>query len=177
MVAPNEKLAQSLTVLHNRQIENRHIFRSAEFSREDRERLVRHGWLVNPIVKGWLMASEPRRPGTRFDALALCRVLGVLRPDTVHASFWFDQWHLSPDLSLTLHAEKLNGAAPSHRTCCRCAKPSDRLCRLRHRCSISEVLGRLAPDDLCFKDGLRLFTADAALVARARARFFREPPR
>ena len=170
MVAPNEKLAQSLTVLHNRQIENRHIFRSAEFSREDRERLVRHGWL-QPVIKGWLMASSPD--------------VGEHDSTPWHAVFWEfcvrycmhrfgDRWHLSPELSLALHAE--NTVVP-HQVVVHAKDGGNNRIVLPFETSLFGLRSpRIpAPEDLCVKHGVRLFKVEAALL-RVPARFFRSHP-
>ena len=73
MVSPNQKLADALAVLSGLQGQGRHIFRSSQFPREHRQRLLRNGYL-RPVIKGWLMLSRP-------DALP---------EDTTawHASFW-----------------------------------------------------------------------------------------
>ena len=101
MVSPNEKLANSLSLLSELQEEGRHIYRSGQFPRVHRERLVRNGYL-RPVMRGWLMLSHPN----------------AIPQDTTtwYASFWEfcalysshrfgNRWHLSPELSLRLHAE------------------------------------------------------------------------
>ncbi len=45
MATPSEKLASSLEVLQRLQKGGRRVFRSAEFTRVHRERLLRHGFL------------------------------------------------------------------------------------------------------------------------------------
>lgn len=98
MTQPNEKLAVSLERLRELQEDVRRIFRSDDFSREQREILLETGWL-HQVIKGWLMSASPDAdPG-----------------DTTpwYASFWEfcarycthrfgDQWHLSPRHSLLL---------------------------------------------------------------------------
>ena len=170
MVAPNEKLAQSLMSLRRLQEDGRGVYRSEEFSRADRERLVRHGWLM-PIVKGWLMASEP----------------SVRKHDSTpwHTAFWEfcsrycghrfgSQWHLSPDLSLTLHAE--NSTVP-RQVVVRAADAGNHRIDLPFETSLFNLKSSRTPalDDLCLKDGLRLFTVEAALL-RVSERFFRDHP-
>lgn len=170
MVAPNQKLAHSLTSLRRLQEDGWGVYRSAKFSREDRERLVRHGWLV-PIVKGWLMASEP----------------SVRDHDSTpwHAAFWEfcsrycahrfgSRWHLSPDLSLTLHAE--NSTVP-RQVIVRAADAGNHRIDLPFETSLFNLKSprEPAPDDLCLKDGLRLFTVEAALL-RVPKRFFQDHP-
>ena len=170
MVAPNEKLAHSLTSLRRLQEGGRGVYRSTEFSREDRERLVRHGWLM-PIVKGWLMASEPS--DREHDSTPW------------HTAFWefcsrycthrFDsQWHLSPNLSLTLHAE--NSTVP-RQVVVHAPNARNHRIDLPFQTSLFNLKSPRtpAPDDLCVKDGLRLFTMEAALL-RVPKRFFQDHP-
>ena len=170
MVAPNEKLAQSLTSLRRLQEGGRGVYRSADFSREDRERLVRHGWLM-PIVKGWLMASEP----------------GVRKHDSTpwHAAFWEfcsrycahrfgSRWHLSPELSLMLHAEK---STVPHQVIVHAAEAGNHRIDLPFETSLFNLKSSRAPapDDLCIKDDLHLFTVEAALL-RVPERFYQDHP-
>jgi hypothetical protein len=101
MPKPNEKLAESLTVLKQLQKGGRRVFRSQELSRTHRERLLSNGFLRN-VMKGWVMSSSPSARA------------GDSTP--WYASFWEfcarycddrfgDVWHLSPEQSLLLHAE------------------------------------------------------------------------
>lgn len=98
MTQPNEKLAASLERLRELQEDGRRIFRSDDFSREQREILLETGWL-HQVIKGWLMSASPETDPA----------------DTTpwFASFWEfcarycthrfdDQWHLSPRHSLLL---------------------------------------------------------------------------
>ncbi len=99
---PTNKLSTSLAALKERQVGGARIFRSAEFKRVDRTRLIKHGFLQE-VMKGWLVSASPE----------------TTEGDTTpwFASFWefcwrycnhrFDQeWHLSPQQSLALYAEK-----------------------------------------------------------------------
>lgn len=101
MATPSEKLASSLEVLQGLQRGGRRVFRSSDFTRVHRERLLKHSFLQQ-VIKGWLISSGPDTgPG-----------------DTTpwYASFWEfcarycesrfgKQWHLSPELSILIHAE------------------------------------------------------------------------
>ena len=101
MATPNEKLAASLSVLQQLQKDGRRVFQSSELSRVHRDRLLKHGFLL-AVMKGWLISSSP----------------GAQAGDSTpwFASFWefcarycnerFEEdWHLSPEQSLLLHAE------------------------------------------------------------------------
>ena len=93
MAAPNEKLAESLDVLKALQEGGHRVFRSDDFSRVHRERLVENGFLQD-VMKGWLISSSP----------------GARQGDSSpwYASFWEfcarycrerfgDEWYLSPE--------------------------------------------------------------------------------
>ena len=170
MVSPNEKLAASLTILQDQQGMDRHVFRSEEFDREHRERLVRNGFL-RPIIQGWLMLSDPATPPN----------------DTTpwYASFWefcarygahrfTDQWHLSSEQSLLLHAE--NTAVPKQ-VIMHATQGANNRIELPFGTSFFDLkTARMPPaGDLCERNGVRLFTPEAALV-RAPAAFFRDCP-
>src|SRR5262252_1683225 len=58
MPTPNEKLAESLGVLHGLQKGGRRIFKSDDLSRTNRERLLQNGFLQE-VMKGWLISSSP----------------------------------------------------------------------------------------------------------------------
>src|SRR5664279_1692508 len=101
MAAPNEKLAASLTILRDIQKSGRRVFQSKELMRVHRERLLANGFLQE-VMKGWLISSSP----------------GARDGDSTpwYASFWEfcarycaerfgEDWHLSPEQSLLLHAE------------------------------------------------------------------------
>src|SRR5437879_12410386 len=68
MTSHNEKLAEALGKL--RQLGNngtRRIFKSDEFSRIERERLVAAGFLQE-VIRGWLMVARPEdKPGSTAD--------------------------------------------------------------------------------------------------------------
>src|ERR1700719_4650323 len=96
-----QKLATSLEKLQKLQSDGRHVFRSKEFPRVDRERLLAQGFL-REVIKGWVISTSP----------------GAAPGDTTpwFASFWEfcarycesrfgKDWHLSPEQSLLLHAE------------------------------------------------------------------------
>ena len=105
MATLNEKLAGSLTVLKNLSQDGSHrVFKSSEFSRADRERLVRNGFLKE-IMNGWLMLSRPdERPGDSTSWYAsyweFCRVYLDDRLDK--------NWILSAENSVPLLAGNLN---------------------------------------------------------------------
>ena len=159
MPTPNEKLAASLGVLNNLQSGGRRVFQSSEFSRLHRERLLRNGFLTQ-VIKGWVISSGP---GVRSGDSTPC-----------YASFWefcarycearFDAaWHLSPEQSLLLHADKT--VIPA-RVIVSSPKGSNNKIELPFGTSIYDLKEERAPlaSDLAVLNGLRLYSAPAALV-------------
>ena len=170
MVSPNVRLANALRVLSDLQGEDRHVFRSREFSREHRERLVRNGYL-RPVVKGWLMLASP----------------DALERDTTpwHAAFWefcarycahrfMDRWHLSPELSLRLQVE--DTSVPSQ-VMVYARQGGNNHLRLPFNTSLFDLRSPKMPAaaDLRAWNGLRVYTVEAALL-RVPATFFRDCP-
>ncbi len=170
MPSPNEKLAASLTILQDRQGTDRHVFRSEEFERAHRERLKRNGFLRS-IIKGWFMLGDP----------------GASPNDTTpwYASFWEfcarygahrfgDRWHLAPAQSLLLHAE--NTAVPNQ-VLIHAVQGANNRIQLPFGTSFFDLKTAQMPpaEDLCEKNGVRVFTPEAALV-RAPSTFFRDCP-
>jgi hypothetical protein len=157
MAAPHEKLAASLAVLQKLQ-RDRHVFRSNEFSRVHRERLLKNGFL-REAAKGWLISTSP----------------GTQKGDSTpwFASFWEfcaryctsrfgEAWHLSPEQSLLLHAE--NTIIPAQ-VVVYSPKGANNTIKLLFGTSLYDLKQRTpAKTDLVSHEGLRLFSPAAALV-------------
>jgi len=170
MSTPNEKLAASLTGLQALQKDGRRVFRSDELSRVNRERLLQNGF-IQEVIKGWLISSTPSaRTG-----------------DTTpwYASFWefcarycqarfAEEWHLSPEQSLLLHAE--NTVIPSQ-TVVNSPRAANNKIELLFGTSLYDLKEQSMPPmtDLVMRDGLRIFSAAAALVGVSEAFFTRNP--
>ena len=170
MAAPSEKLAASLTLLEELQKGGRRVFRSGELTRVHRERLVRNGYL-RVVMKGWLISSSP----------------DVAAGDTTpwFASFWefcasycrarFGQdWHLSPEQSLLLHAE--NTVIPPQ-LIVYTPKGTNNAIGLPFGTSLYDLRQRVMPPpvDLTERDGLNLIAPEAALVKVPEVCFVRNP--
>jgi fido (protein-threonine AMPylation protein) len=159
MAQPNEKLAASLAALHDLQRQGQHVFRSGELSRVHRDRLVKSGFL-QPVIKGWLMSASPSaRPGDSTAWYAsfweLCAAYCTQRFGT--------NWHLSPEQSLLLHAE--NTVVPTQ-TIVYSRKGHNNTTKLPFHTSIYDLKQSQLPprNQIVVRDGLRLFSADAALL-------------
>jgi fido (protein-threonine AMPylation protein) len=170
MPAPNEKLAKSLKALQALQSGGRRVFQSKELRRVQRERLLRNGF-VQEIIKGWLISSSPsarKDDSTRW-----------------YASFWEfcarycddrfgDQWHLSPEQSLLLHAE--NTVIPKQ-VIIYTTRGTNNEVTLPFGTSLYDLKQANMPAvaDMTTRDGLRLYSPAAALVKVPEAFFSRYP--
>ncbi len=166
MATPNEKLAASLTALRDLQKGGRRVFESQELSRTDRERLLRNGF-VQEVMKGWLISSNP----------------GAREGDSTpwYASFWEfcarycgerfgDEWSLSPEQSLLLHAE--NTVIPAQ-VIIHSPKGTNNNITLLFGTSLYDLKQPQMPPaaDLKVREGLRLFSPAAAMLRVSEAFF------
>ncbi|MGJ5818011.1 Fic family protein [Paludibaculum fermentans] len=170
MPTPSEKLASSLTVLRTIQESGRRVFLSSEFGRTDRERLLKSGFLAE-VIKGWLISSSPNaRDGDSTPW---------------YASFWEfcsrycdkrfgSDWHLSPEQSLFLHAERT--VVPSQVVVYSPLGKNNKM-DLPNGTSLFDlkVEGMPPARDLVERDGLRLFSAAASLVRVPERLYMRHP--
>ena len=157
-------------MLEQLQTKGRHVFRSREFTRVHRERLVRTGFL-REVMKGWLISSSPE----------------TASGDTTpwYASFWefcaayctsrFEQaWHLSPEQSLLLRAE--NTIIPQQ-VIIYTPRGTNNTVELLFGTSLYDLAQKRMPPaaDLTEREGLRLFTLEAALTKVPESFFARYP--
>ncbi|MCX6205003.1 MAG: Fic family protein, partial [Bacteroidetes bacterium] len=98
--SPSEKLAASLEVLKALQENGEIAIKSSSFTRTHKERLVKHGF-IKEVYVGWFIISSPEQVAGESTAW--------------YSSYWTfcaqyltfkykDQWHLSAEQSLKLHA-------------------------------------------------------------------------
>lgn len=169
MAKPSEKLAESLEVLHQLQERGMVAIRSRDLSRTHRERLSQNGFL-HEVIKGWYIPARPDETAGESTAW--------------YASFWKfcaayldhlkgKEWCLSPEQSLSLHAE--NWAVPKQ-LLVRASRARNNITALPHDTSLLDVRSALPEGkDIVEKDGLRLFSLPAALITCAPG-FFRQNP-
>jgi fido (protein-threonine AMPylation protein) len=170
MPSPNQKIAEALEVLGDLRKDGGCIFASSELSRTHRDRLKRAGF-VTPVIKGWWMATDP----------------GVRPGDTTawYASFWEfcsryctsrfgEQWHLSPELSLLLHA---GVAEVPRQVVIHAPRGTNNALELPFETSLFDYVVDSFPEEsmLVDRDGLRLLNPRAALV-RVKPRFYHQRP-
>ncbi len=169
MATPAEKLASSLEVLQGLQDQGIVAIRSSQLTRTHRERLVKNGFLQE-VMKGWYIHSRPDET--------------VGKSTAWYASFWqfcaaylesrfADRWSLSPEQSLSIHAE--NWTVPKQ-LLVRTASGDNKPVTLPHNTSLFILRAALPePEEHVSKEGLRLFSLPAALIAAAPAAFRQNP--
>ncbi|GGN15264.1 MULTISPECIES: Fic family protein [Marinomonas] len=169
MATPSEKLADALEVLHQLQKNGLVAIRSAELSRTYRERLVQNGFLEE-VIKGWYVPARPDE--TRGESTAW------------YASFWQfcaaylnylkgDDWCLSPEQSIALHIE--NMTVPKQ-LLVRAIKARNNVTALPHGTSLLDIRSSLPePDQVSVKNGLRIYSLSAALIACSKQSFTQKP--
>lgn len=170
MASPNEKLALSLIALQELQSDGRRVFQSKEFSRVHRERLLKNGFLQE-VMKGWVISSSPST--SQGDSTPW------------YASFWEfcarycndrfqEEWHLSPEQSIFLHAE--NTVIPNQ-VIVYSPRGTNNTVQLLFGTSVYDLKQAQMPPklDLVERDGLRVFSPAAALVRVPESFFVRQP--
>ena len=159
MPTSREKLADSLSRLEQLQADGSRVFQSGQFKRTDRQRLVKHGFLQH-VIKGWLISVSPQvAPGDTTPWFAsfweFCRRYCSTR--------FSDEWHLSPQQSLDLHAEK---STIPVQVVVHSPRAQNNLIRLPSGTSLYGLKQKNMPPaaDLTTRAGLRLFCREAALI-------------
>ena len=170
MTPPTEKLAGSLDLLRSLQERGVVAVRAADLPRSQRERLVRHGFLL-PVIRGWYVAAAPG--GRAGDSTAWYASFWPFCAGYLNARFGA-AWCLSPEQSLALHAG--DRTVPGQ-LLVRAPRGRNRVTPLLHGTSLLEVRAALpaAKDVVDVEEGIRAFSPAAALVA-CPARFFRRHP-
>ena len=160
MATPPEKLAQSLEILEKLQGSNgAAAIRARDLSRTHRERLFASGFLQG-VIKGWFIPSRP----------------DVVKGESTawYASFWRfcaaylqerfgTEWCLSPEQSLSLHA---GSWTVPRQLVVRSPRARNKVTSLPHGTSLLDLRAALpAAEDRAAKEGMRIFSAESALVA------------
>lgn len=158
MVAPHEKLAESLEALKKLQERGNIAIRSNELTRSHRELLLKNGFL-GKVMKGWYIPVKPEE--SKGDSTLW------------YASFWhfcasylkmrFGQnWCLSPEQSLLLHVG--NMTVPKQ-LLVRSPKARNKITTLPHGTSLFDIRGTLPrAENVSQKEGMRLFSVPEGLV-------------
>lgn len=162
MPSPSEKLAESLEALHRLQrAGGGAAIRSRDMTRTHRERLLANGFL-REVIKGWYNPSRPgEAPG---ESTAWYSAFWPFAAAYLESRFG-PNWSLSPEQSLSLHAG--NWTVP-RQLMVRAPRARNRVTAFPHGTSVLDVRAALpAPANRQEREGLRVFSADAALIACA----------
>lgn len=169
MATPQQKLASSLEELKRVQDKTGMVVRSDQLSRTHRTRLIQNGFL-SEVIRGWYIATSPNeQPGDTTSWYA-----GYWRFVSRYLTDRFgDDWCLSPDASFLVHAG--DWAVP-RQLLVRAPRGSNKPVSLPHDTSIYDMRVEL-PDakDMQMKNGFRIYTASAALLAAAPGIFQQQP--
>ena len=159
MASPQEKLTESLQTLRGLQERGVIAVRSSDLSRTHRERLVKNGFLKE-VMRGWYIPSRPdETPG---DSTAWYTSFWDFCAAYLKERFGND-WCLSPEQSLFLHTG--NQTVPKQ-LLVRSPKGGNKPTTLPFGTSLFDVRYTMPrKDDIVEKDGLRLYSVPAALVA------------
>lgn len=170
MATPNEKLADSLKLLKQAQDRGQQVFRSTDFPRVHRERLVASGFLKD-VVKGWYVVSKP----TENDGESTAWYASFFEFVAVYCNTRFgNDWYLSPETSLPRHA----GSTTIPRQIQIHAKAgTNNNLALKFDTALFDYRAKgFAPaEDVVVLNGLRLLSLPATLV-RASPTFFSDNP-
>lgn len=166
---PSEKLAQSLAALKALQENGVYAIQSKDLTRTHRERLVINGFLEE-VIKGWYI---PMRPDERKG-----------ESTAWYVSFWHfcasylntrfdDEWSLSPEQSLLIHAE--NWTVP-RQLLVRTSKGSNKIIKLPHHTSLFDVRYKMPEKkDREVRQGMRVYALIPGLIYCS-PKFFSENP-
>lgn len=159
MSKPQERLAQSLTILKKLQDEGIVAIHTKNMTRTHRERLLSNGF-IKEVMKGWYISVRPDEP--TGESTAWYTSFWGFCADYLKSRFG-NQWCLSPEQSLSIHSGNWN--VPDQ-LLVRAPKGGNKPMFLLHETSIMDVRLKL-PDkqDMASKDNIQLMTLPAALVS------------
>lgn len=169
MATPADRLAESLDVLKTLQDQGRHAIRAGDLTRTHRERLLANGF-IREVMKGWYIPSPPDEPEGESTSW--------------YASYWGfcatylrerfgDEWCLSPEQSISLHAG--DWTVP-RQLLVRSPRGGNKPTGLLFGTSIFDVrLDLPNPADIEVRDGMRMIALPAALIACAPSHFVAQP--
>ncbi len=159
MASPREKLAESLEALRRLQDRGTVAIRATDLTRVHRERLRRNGFLME-VMKGWYITVGSDQ--TAGESTAWYTSFWPFCAAYLSQRFGRD-WSLSPEHSLSLHAG--NQTVPPQ-LLVRSPKGGNKPTALPHDTSLFDVRAAVPEErDIEERDGLRLFSLPAALIA------------
>ena len=169
MVAPSDKLAESLSILKSLQDQGIVAIRASQLSRTHRQRLLRAGF-IREVMKGWYISARPDDPPG--ETTAWYASFWGFAAGYLNARFGTD-WYLSPEQSLALHID--DWTVPKQ-LLVRSPKGGNKPTDLLFGTSIFDIRLELPPaEDTETKDGLRIFNLPAALIGCGPGEFAAHP--
>jgi hypothetical protein len=170
MAKPNENLAASLRLLKTAQDQGKKVFKSTDFTRVHRERLVSNGFL-SEVVKGWYTVSRPSEKDG--DSTAWYASFFEFVAAYCEARFG-NEWHLSPDASLAVHTG--NTLIP-RQVLVYAEKGGNNNLQLKHETSIFDYKAKnfSKSEIVRLPNGLRVLSEVAALIQASPTLFVERP--
>jgi hypothetical protein len=170
MATPSEKLVQSLKVLQKLQNPiGAAAIRAGEITGTHRERLIQNGFLKE-VIKGWYIPSRPdEQQGDSTSWYA-----SFWRFSATYLEIRFGKnWSLSPEQSILIHSG--NWTVPQQ-LLVRSPRARNKITSLPHGTSLFDVRSSLPSlEDREEKEGIRLFSLSAALIASSPGFFTSNP--
>ena len=169
MATPADKLAESLDVLKRLQDRGRDAMRTGDLTRTHRERLLASGF-IREVMKGWYIPSRPDEPEGESTSWytafwAFC--------STYLTERFAQEWCLSPEQSISLHT---GDRTVPRQLLVRAPKGGNKPTDLLYGTSIFDVrLDLPPPKDIEVREGLRVYTLPAALIACTPSQFVAHP--
>jgi len=169
MANPQDKLADSLSVLEKMQKRGGKVLHTSDLGRIHRERLLKNGFLQQ-VIKGWYIPSHPRE----VEGESTAWYTSFWDFCTVYLNKRFgEEWCLSPEQSVLLHVG--NNSVPNQ-LLVRSPKARNRVTELPFNKSILDTRAALPEKkQVEVKDGLRLFSLVSALVSSSTGFFTTYP--
>ena len=159
MATSQSKLAESLEILYKFRDENITAIRSRDLTRTHRERLLACGW-IEEVIKGWYIESNPRQ--MQGDSTQWYFSYWGFCSDYLNHRFG-DNWCLSAEQSLAIHAENL---AIPEQLLSRSNRGDNKAITLPHKKSLLIIKTKMPSDsEIEIIDGLRVYSPASALLA------------
>lgn len=170
MAKPNENLAASLRLLKAAQDQGKKVFKSTDFTRIHRQRLLANGFL-SEVVKGWYTVSRPSEKDG--DSTAWYASFFEFVAAYCEARFG-GEWHLSPDASLAVHT---GDTSVPRQVLIYAEKGGNNNLQLKHETSIFDYQAKNFSNSEIVRlpNGLRVLSEVAALVQASPNLFVEKP--
>lgn len=165
-VSPGQRLfADALRALKALQDAGRTVLKSEELSRQQREVLVKNGFL-RQVVRGWYMPSRPdEAPG---DTTPWHAALKNFVREYCDGRFG-ELWHASPEYSVSLH---VGATVPPRQIVVWSPKATNGILQLPDAFSLLDYRREIEPDRVELVSGVRVMSLTLALIKVPEA-FFR----